>query len=112
MRKVILVAAILVAVLFLESPWDVLLVAGAVIVEVAEALFWLRLSRRRPAVTGREALLGENARVVSRCAPDGRVRLHGELWNARCDSVVEAGETVRVRSVDGLTLVVEPDRAS
>jgi membrane protein implicated in regulation of membrane protease activity len=37
------------------------------------------------------------------------VRIDGELWNARCeDGEARVGESVRVRRVDGLTLVVEP----
>jgi membrane protein implicated in regulation of membrane protease activity len=42
------------------------------------------------------------------------VRIQGEVWSARCDAGADAGDTVIVRSVEGLTLVVErtppPDR--
>jgi hypothetical protein len=44
--------------------------------------------------------------VVVRCAPRGRVRLRGEIWNARGEEPVELGEAVRVEAVDGLTLLV------
>jgi membrane-bound serine protease (ClpP class) len=44
--------------------------------------------------------------VIVRCAPRGRVRLRGEIWNARSEEPLELGEEVRVEAVDGLTLVV------
>ncbi len=55
---------------------------------------------------GVEALLGAVAEVVEPCNPDGWVRVGGELWRARCEAGAEAGARVRVRAVDGLTLVV------
>ena len=33
---------------------------------------------------------------------------HGELWSARTLRPVEAGQRVRIRNIDGLTLEVEP----
>jgi membrane protein implicated in regulation of membrane protease activity len=50
---------------------------------------------------GAEALVG----VTGRMTDDGWVRVNGELWRARGGS---AGDEVRVRAVDGLTLDVEP----
>jgi membrane-bound serine protease (ClpP class) len=39
---------------------------------------------------------------------DGKVFVHGELWNATSRSPIEAGAPVRVSAVDGLRVVVEP----
>jgi membrane-bound serine protease (ClpP class) len=83
------------------------LIVGGAAVEVAESVFWIRFSRRRRAVTGAEALVGARAVVVAPCRPDGQVRVHGELWRARCGRGAAAGETVTVRAVEGLTLVVD-----
>ena len=47
------------------------------------------------------------AEVASACRPRGQVRVHGELWEAICAEGADAGEIVRVTSVDGLKLVVE-----
>jgi len=33
--------------------------------------------------------------------------VRGEVWNARCDGGAEVGERVRVRGLEGLTLLVE-----
>ncbi len=103
----LLVGAILLAVFVLPEPWGLVAVGGAGVVEVAEARFWIQLSRRWPARVGREALIGAPAVVVSACRPDGQVRVHGELWRARCAAGADVGETVRIRAVEGLTLLVE-----
>ncbi len=102
-----LVAAILLAVFVLDSPWDVAVVAAAATVEVAEVAFWIWLSRRRRIAVGAETLIGTKARVVAPCRPHGQVRVQGELWQARCDDGADIGDTVTVRSLEGLTLLVE-----
>jgi membrane-bound serine protease (ClpP class) len=40
------------------------------------------------------------------------VFVHGELWRAHAASAIPEGARIRVRSVDGLTLHVEPVDAS
>jgi membrane-bound serine protease (ClpP class) len=56
---------------------------------------------------GLEALIGAEAEVVSPCWPVGQVMVAGERWRARCEAGAEVGDTVRVREIDELTLVVE-----
>jgi membrane protein implicated in regulation of membrane protease activity len=103
----LLVGAVLLAVFVLPAPWRIPVVAVAAVIEVAETLFWLWLSRRGKVKMGPETLVGAVAEVVTRCAPLGQVRLEGELWRARCADGAEPGERVRVQALDGLTLVVE-----
>src|SRR3954447_5745795 len=95
-----LVAAVLLAVFVLDEPWTFVAVAGGGAIELGEAWFWWRWSHRRRPAGGTEALGG----VSGLMADDGWVRVTGELWRARGGS---AGERVRVRAVDGLTLDVE-----
>jgi membrane-bound serine protease (ClpP class) len=104
----VLVGAILLALFVLPSPWGLVAVLGAIAVEVGETAFWIRLSKRRRPQVGAEALIGAQAEVVTPCRPVGTVRISGELWRARCDVGAERGVAVRVRALDGLTLVVEP----
>ena len=104
----ILVGAILLALFVLPSPWGLVAVLGALVVEVGETAFWIWLSKRRRPQVGAEALIGARAEVVSPCRPLGTVRVAGELWRARCEQGADRGEAVRVRSMDGLTLDVEP----
>ncbi len=103
----LLVLAIVAAVLWLPSPWGIVAVAVAAVVELAESLALIWWSKRRRAQVGVETLVGAWAAAVSELRPDGQVRVQGELWHARCDEGADPGDAVRVRAVEGLTLVVE-----
>jgi membrane-bound serine protease (ClpP class) len=52
-------------------------------------------------------MVGSRAEVVDACEPRGRVRIHGELWDAHCAAGAAVGDAVRVVSVDRLSLEVE-----
>ena len=101
-----LLALAIVGLFVLPAPWGVIAVFTAAVIEVGEVFFWIRFLRRYPVTTGAEGLVGERGEVIVRCAPLGRVRLRGEIWNARSEQPLELGEAVRVEAVDGLTLVV------
>ena len=103
------VGAVVLALFVVPRPWGLVLVAVAAVVEVGESFFWLHLSRRRRIQMGAETLIGATAQVVSECRPLGQVRLHGELWRARCEAGASVGDTVRVVDREGLTLLVEPE---
>ena len=61
---------------------------------------------RRPQL-GAPGLIGEVGVVREALAPSGQVAIHGELWRAVADGeAVDAGTSVRVIDVDGLTLKV------
>jgi membrane-bound ClpP family serine protease len=107
---VALLTAILVAVFVVPSPWDLPVIAAGAIWEVGESVLWIRWSQRRRAQVGAESLVGATGRVVSSLAPTGHVQLKGELWTARRTGAetVEAGRRVRVLTLEGLMLVVEP----
>lgn len=57
--------------------------------------------------TGREGMIGEIGVARTLLGPEGKVFVHGELWNAVANAPVEEGKKVRVREVDGLRLRVE-----
>lgn len=65
-------------------------------------------ARRRTVVTGLEELLHSRAEVIEWSDGQGRVRVHGEVWNARANRSVTVGSTVVVTDIDGLKLVVTP----
>jgi len=70
---------------------------------IAVFLMTLALRARKHRIeTGTEGMIGE----VGVARADGKVFVHGELWNAV--GPVVAGERVRVRAIEGLRLVVEP----
>ena len=102
----VFIGAVLLAIFVLPSPWGLVAIVLSGVWEIAQAFATIRWSQRRRAGVGAEALVGVKARVVTRCAPVGRAAVRGEIWNARCEEGAEVGETVRVREVQGLTLVV------
>lgn len=103
----LLLTAIVLAVFFLPTPWNVLVLALGLFGEVGEAMFGIWYSRRRRAATGAEGMIGATVKVTEACCPSGRVSFKGERWQAVCDEGAEIGERVRIKAVDGLTLVVE-----
>lgn len=103
-----LAVAILLAVFWLDAPWDWIVVGAGAALELTETGFLIWWSKRRRAVVGAEALVGRRAVVAADCMPDGQVRVAGELWGARCEAGAGVGDEVVVREIDGLGLVVEP----
>jgi membrane protein implicated in regulation of membrane protease activity len=101
-----LTVAIVLALIFLPWPWNLVMILGGLTIEVGELAWGLSLARRWKPRTGAEAMIGEEATVVSACRPLGEVRVQGELWRARCDEGADAGDTVRIECIEGLTLVV------
>ena len=67
----------------------------------------LRAQRLKP-VTGIEGLIGEIGESVGALDPTGRVRVHGETWNAESSAGnIKQGEKVRVTGIKDLKLYVE-----
>ena len=91
---------------FLPWPWKIVAVLTGLAIETVELVWGLRLARRWRAQTGAEAMIGQEAVVVAPCRPLGRVRVLGELWEARCPQGADVGERVRIEALEGLTLEV------
>jgi membrane-bound serine protease (ClpP class) len=83
------------------------ILAGFVVFASRKAL---AAHRDEPVRTGSEELVGAMGEVREPLDPEGQVFMNGALWRARSSDGerVELGNRVRVRSVDGLTLEVEP----
>jgi membrane-bound ClpP family serine protease len=104
---VLLLITVILAIFFLPTPWNVVVLAFGLFGEIGEAIFGIWYSRRRRAATGAEGMIGGTAKVVESCCPNGRVSYKGERWEAVCAEGADIGERVRIASMDGLTLVVE-----
>jgi len=65
-------------------------------------------ARRNKVVTGVQGLVGETGIAQTALTPQGKVFVHGELWDAVSSVTVPVGQLVAIREVDGLTLQVEP----
>lgn len=90
-------------------------IAGAAIGSAALLLLVLGTllrSRKRPVVTGNEALIGAEGETVSWQDGEGRVRVRGEIWLARSEASLAAGSRVKIVGRDGLVLRVEDIRSA
>jgi membrane-bound serine protease (ClpP class) len=111
---VLTLIALILALLFLPSPWGVIAVVAAAIFDLIETgvfVWWSRRRRRRgPAAVGVHGLVGREGVALTRLASGvaGQVRVEGEIWRARASEPVDPGGRVEVTAVDGLTLDVVP----
>ncbi|HYQ90622.1 MAG TPA: NfeD family protein [Candidatus Competibacteraceae bacterium] len=91
--------------------------------ELLALLLLLSGKAENVALTGKEAMIGQIATAVDGFAPAvglrtvcGKVRLNAELWSAESDCQgregLAVGCKVRIRAVEGLTLIVEPEQGS
>jgi len=66
----------------------------------------LKAQMAKPA-SGREGLIGERGVAQTRLDPEGKVFVHGELWNAYSEGAVGEGEKIQVLKMEGLKLKVQ-----
>src|SRR5207302_3790201 len=91
----------------------VLVIVGVVLFMVAGMPAMVRARFSTPTI-GRESMIGEMGTAAADVDPDGTVRVRGALWRARTNRAtpIRAGEAVRVVSIDGLLLEVEPEHGA
>jgi len=111
------IAMVLGAVLLVNGPPELRIhLSTAIAVSVPFALITMFLlslvmkARAGKAITGTSALLNELGHAYTALTPSGKVFVHGEYWDAESNTPIEAGKEVRVTSVDGMKLHVEPSR--
>ncbi|MBI2819490.1 MAG: nodulation protein NfeD [Acidobacteria bacterium] len=74
-------------------------------------VFLLRLvirARSAKVATGISGMVGELGRAETAISLQGKVYVHGELWDAFSSQPIPAGAAIRVKSITGMTLEVEP----
>jgi membrane-bound serine protease (ClpP class) len=94
---------------YADISWSVIITAV-----VVTSLFFLfvvgmglKAQRAKPS-TGTEGMIGETGEAISELNPNGRVLVHGEIWNAKTlEGIISAGEKIKVTAVQNLTLQVE-----
>jgi membrane-bound serine protease (ClpP class) len=97
------------------SPLDVVSLSWQVIlasVLVTSAFFLfaigmgIRAQRRKPQ-TGAQGIVGETGEALTELNPDGRIKVHGEIWNATSlDGTIHKGTAVIVAEVENLRLKI------
>jgi membrane-bound serine protease (ClpP class) len=72
-------------------------------------LAWAMAQRRKPALTGREGLVGEVGEIRQPVKPGaaGWIFIHGEMWRATSDQPLDIGAPARVKAIRGMELEVQ-----
>ena len=92
----------------IELPLSVLVIVMVVWLVIAVTIFVVvTRALRMKAVVGLPTMIGSKGKVASPLAPEGQVRIKGELWGATSDEGnIDTGEWITVVGEDGLKLVV------
>jgi membrane-bound serine protease (ClpP class) len=109
-------AMILGAVTLIDSPFPELRVHWPTAIALALpftaiTVFLLSIAlraRQLKVATGAEGMIGEEGAAVTELAPEGKVFVHGEYWDAVSLRPAAAGARVKVTAIDKLKLTVEP----
>ncbi|HEV7524194.1 MAG TPA: NfeD family protein [Acidimicrobiia bacterium] len=96
----------------LDPTWWVLVVViGSTVLFMLSGMTAMVRSRFSTPTMGREDLVGEMGLAEADVDPDGVVRVRDALWRARTNRAtpIHAGDPVRVVSIEGVVLEVEPE---
>lgn len=94
---------------FLQISWSVIvpvvaLAAGFTLFVVGMGI---RAMRRQPS-TGSEGMVGLVGVAKTPLTPQGKILVHGELWEAVSDGPLLPGDRAKITKIEGLTLYVTP----
>jgi len=101
--------------MLIESPTEYMRISLSVIIPavlVSAGFFGFAITKAVKArltkpTTGMEGLVGEIGIASTTIAPEGKISIHGEFWNAVSDQNIERGEKVQVVGVVNLKLKVK-----
>ena len=110
------VSMVLGAVMLVDSPipemrvhWGTAIALALPFAAITTMLLSLVLRARRGKVeTGSEGMIGQTGSAITELAPEGKVFVHGEYWDAISLRPAAAGAHIRVTAIDRLKLTVEP----
>jgi len=109
------ISLLLGSLMLFQSPGEYMKISLSVIIPavlVSAAFFIFAVTKAIEArlskpTTGTEGLVGEEGTVTTPIAPEGKVSIHGEFWNALSDQPIEKGEKVQVIGLVNLKLKVK-----
>jgi membrane-bound serine protease (ClpP class) len=110
------IAMVIGSVMLVDSPVPELKPSLHVIIPLAVGLsliflfllFLVVRAHARKAYTGKEGMVGETGTAQTDIGAEGKVFVHGELWNAESDEPIPRGSRVRVaRVLDSLKIRVD-----
>jgi membrane-bound serine protease (ClpP class) len=113
-----IVSLFLGSIMLFESAEPYYRLSGALVIGVTAftALFFVvglglavRAQRKKP-TTGMEGLVGEKGVVTVALKPEGKIKVHGEIWTATSSETLSKGTSVRVLAAEGMILKVEEEK--
>jgi len=115
-----IISIVLGSIMLIDLPSSILSISWKAILAVAitSALFFLGVlsyaikAQFSKVKTGREGLIGEEGLAKTDIQESGKVLVQGEIWNARSDQPIRAGEKVLIEKVEGLILKVRKKEVS
>lgn len=107
-------AMVLGSLILIDSPIPELRVrpmtaVGVALPFAAIAIFLMRLvllAHRHKSMTGEDGMLTEVGVALTNINGDGKVRVHGEIWQASSETSIAAGEQVKILAIEGMRLRV------
>jgi membrane-bound serine protease (ClpP class) len=94
---------------FFQLSWAVIIPVIITTASVSLLLVGMGVrAMRRPPETGSEGMIGAVGVAKTPLRPEGKLVIHGELWDAVSDAPAEPGTYAKVLRIDGLTLYVTP----
>jgi membrane-bound serine protease (ClpP class) len=104
----IIVVIVLVLLFYIHPEWWIYaaLIAGFLLyLSIKLYIFYPHF---KTPVTGSEALVGSTGKTLEKLNPEGKVHVHGEIWEARAQNDdIKRGERIVVVDVEGLELIVQ-----
>jgi membrane-bound serine protease (ClpP class) len=90
--------------------WWIGIVAAMVVTFMVAGMPTMIRTRFATPTIGRESMIGETGVAKTAVSPDGVVIVRGAPWKARTNRAtpIAVGEALRIASIDGLVLEVEP----
>ena len=112
-----LVCMILGSVILFDSPYKIMRVSLMLAISFSLATAGITIflvgaaikAHKRQVMSGKEGLIGKVGQAETDIDKDkeGKVFIHGEIWNAVAHEKIKKGEKVKVVKLDGMCLVVE-----
>lgn len=113
-----IISLVLGSMMLIESPAPYMKISFYVILPaaIATAAFFIFLvgagikAQKKKPTTGKEGLIGETGIAESDIKGEGKVFVHGELWEAYSSEEIKRGSEIVITGVEGLKLTVEAKR--
>jgi membrane-bound serine protease (ClpP class) len=102
-----MIIGVIVAFVFFDMPWTIVVLAAFAVFDIFEIWIWLRWRKRR-AITGAEGIVGQQGLAVTDINPEGTIRFRGQTWKARSGEPIPANTKVEVIASVDLMLEVRP----